>query len=110
MRQAIKTLTTLTRAKPRLRGRRGDIMRTIRVTFSHGVFKPLEKVSYPEGEQLTISIETQKEKEREEAKKEFFDWVDGIHEHNKDVDPEILEKEIEEAIQAVRKSKVKATV
>lgn len=107
MRQAIETLT---RSKLRPRVRRRDVMKTIQATFYHGVIQPLEKLEYPEGEQLTVTIKTQKEKEREEAKKEFFDWVDEIHERNKDVDPEILEKEIEEAVQAVRKSKVKATV
>ena len=82
-------------------------MKTIRATFSHGVFKPLEKVSYPEGEQLTISIETQEEKEREEARQYIAKFIKETHEYNKDVDPEILEKEIAEAVEAVKKQELK---
>lgn len=30
--------------------------RTIRVRFSHGVIKPLEKVEFSEGEEFTVTI------------------------------------------------------
>ncbi|MBF0565098.1 MAG: type II toxin-antitoxin system Phd/YefM family antitoxin [Nitrospirae bacterium] len=44
--------------------------------------------------------------DREKARNEFFQWVDEIHEYNKDVDPEILESEIKEAVEAVKKEEL----
>ncbi|GAB62192.1 MAG: DUF104 domain-containing protein [Candidatus Jettenia sp.] len=42
--------------------------RTIRVRFSHGVIKPLEKVEFSEGEEFTVTIHEIHEK----PKKKFF--------------------------------------
>ncbi|MBF0464802.1 MAG: type II toxin-antitoxin system Phd/YefM family antitoxin [Nitrospirae bacterium] len=41
--------------------------------------------------------------EKERARDKFFKWVDEIRETTKDVDPEILEHEIAEAVEAVKK-------
>ncbi len=46
------------------------------------------------------------QQDREKSREEFFQWVDKIHEHNKDIDPDILEKEIEEAVEAVKKEEL----
>jgi predicted DNA-binding antitoxin AbrB/MazE fold protein len=106
MRQATKTLT---RPKTKPHVRRGEIMKTIRAKFSHGVFKPLEKVDYPEDKEFKITVLDEKEElsKEEEARKSFFQFIDEIHERNKDVDPEILEKEIAEAVEAVKKQELK---
>ena len=76
-------------------------MKIIEAIFSQGIIKPLEKLKYPEGKKLKVAIEDEKGL----SDKDFFEMVEKIREHNKNVDPEILEKEIEEAIQEVRKSK-----
>jgi AbrB family looped-hinge helix DNA binding protein len=47
--------------------------------------------------------------DKEQAKDKFFQMVDEIRASVKDVDPEVIDREIEEAIRAVRKSKSKAT-
>jgi predicted DNA-binding antitoxin AbrB/MazE fold protein len=36
-------------------------MKTIRATFSNGIIKPLEKLEYPEGKELTITIREETE-------------------------------------------------
>jgi len=45
--------------------------------------------------------------DREQAKDKFFQMVDEMRASMKDEDPEVIEREIEEAIRAVRKSKSK---
>ncbi len=47
--------------------------------------------------------------DREQAKDKFFQMVDEMRASMKDEDPEVIEREIEEAIRAVRKSKSKTT-
>jgi AbrB family looped-hinge helix DNA binding protein len=47
--------------------------------------------------------------DKEQAKDKFFQMVDEIRASVKDVDPEVIDREIEKAIRAVRKSKSKAT-
>ena len=42
-------------------------MKTIRATFSHGVFKPLERVDYPEDKEFKITIEDEKEKDSQKT-------------------------------------------
>ena len=50
-------------------------MKTIRVTFSHGVFKPLERVDYPENKEFKITIEDEKEEWSSFANTSFArDW------------------------------------
>ncbi|MBF0339248.1 MAG: type II toxin-antitoxin system prevent-host-death family antitoxin [Nitrospirae bacterium] len=46
------------------------------------------------------------QQDREKARREFFQWVDEVREYNKDVDPEILENEIAEAVEAVKKEEL----
>lgn len=97
----MKTATTLFKGQ----AKEGLNMTEIKVRFSEGVFVPLEKISIPEGMEFDIAILKEREEDREKAKKEFFDWVRQIHEQNKDVDPDIVDKEIYEAVQEVRKRK-----
>ena len=87
-------------------------MKAIRATFSHGVFKPLEKVEYPEGKEITLMIPDRavEEIEQEEARQYIMKFIKETHEHNKDVDPEVLEKEITEAVEAVKKQELKEMV
>lgn len=44
-----------------------------------------------------------KQKEKEEAKKDFFAWVRDVRERTKDMDSEILARDVEEAVQVVKK-------
>ncbi|KJU84262.1 hypothetical protein MBAV_003541 [Candidatus Magnetobacterium bavaricum] len=44
-------------------------------------------------------------KDIDRAKERFFQFVDEVHVRNKDVDPGIIEQEIEEAVQSIRISK-----
>ncbi len=55
-----------------------------------------------------IPIETylKMKKEQEEAKERFFRFVEETRERTKDIDPKILEQEIEEAVQAVKKQEL----
>ena len=41
--------------------------------------------------------------EQEKSRERFFAAVDELHEKNKGVDPEVIERDIAEAVQAVRK-------
>ena len=59
MRQAAHNLQQIgTKTKRRIK--REDIMKTIRARFIQGVFEPLEKIEYPEGEELNICIDDKK--------------------------------------------------
>jgi len=40
-------------------------------------------------------------------REEFFQMIDEVHVRNKDVDPELIEKEIAEAVTAVRRARRK---
>ena len=56
-------------------------MKTIRATFSNGIIKPLEKVEYPEGKELTVTIEEEpaivsQEKYVEILRKTAGSWKD----------------------------------
>lgn len=42
-------------------------------------------------------------------REEFFQMIDEVHARNKDVDPELIEKEIAEAVAAVRRSRRQKT-
>ena len=47
------------------------------------------------------------EKEEQEAKNEFFSWVDEVRERTKDIPLEKIEKAVNEAVLAVRNEKNK---
>lgn len=56
-------------------------MKTIRATFSNGIIKPLEKLEYPEGKELTVTIEEEpetvsKERYMEILRKTAGSWKD----------------------------------
>ncbi len=54
---------------------------------------------------VPISYLKDREKEREEARRRFFAILDKSWERNKDVDPEQVERDVAEAVKAVRKEK-----
>lgn len=65
--------------------------KTIRAKFSHGVFKPLEKVELPEGEELEIIIGKEEAKEEFKEEKDPLDTTFGAW---SDIDCETLKKNI----------------
>ncbi|QWR76005.1 type II toxin-antitoxin system Phd/YefM family antitoxin [Candidatus Magnetomonas plexicatena] len=48
----------------------------------------------------------QLQKNKEQDAEQFFKWVDNLREKTKDVDPEILEQEIAEAVAAVKREEL----
>ena len=53
--------------------------RSIRVRFSHGVIKPLEKVMFSEGEEFTVVVhEAPKESKRQQVDKISQDFADNV--------------------------------
>lgn len=63
----------------------------IRVRFSHGVFKPLEKVEFPEGKEFTITIPD------EPKNKNFLDAPKATSGGRKDT----IDREEEELIKSI---------
>jgi predicted DNA-binding antitoxin AbrB/MazE fold protein len=63
-----------------IKERRSNMLRKIKARFSHGVFTPLEKVEFPENEELEITIEekanVKKAKEKDEI--DFATWPLGV--------------------------------
>ena len=58
----------------------GDMAKTIRARFSHGVIEPLEKIELPEGKEFTITIPEESEKKSflEVLKATAGGWKDTI--------------------------------
>lgn len=58
------------------------------------------------GEEIAVVVPIaylkERESEREEARKRFFATIDTIRERNKGVDPEQVERDVAEAVKAVR--------
>ena len=56
-----------------------------------------------DGKPVAAVVPVEQLERAERARKEFFEIVDRIHERNKDVDPEEIERDIEAALEEVRK-------
>ena len=58
------------------------------------------------GKPLVVMISVDKYKQlqqaQEEARKAFFQVVDKTHERNKDLKPQVIEQEVDDAVRAVR--------
>lgn len=57
-----------------------EMIRKIKARFSHGVFTPLEKVEFPENEEVEITIEekTNVKKAKEKDEIDFATWPLGV--------------------------------
>lgn len=51
--------------------------KTIRVRFSHGVIKPLEKVEFSEGEEFNVTIHETPEKPKRKYFRDALKTTDG---------------------------------
>ncbi len=66
---------------------------TVKAKFSKGVFRPLEKIDFPEGKEVTIAVESD-----DKEIKNFIDALDSTAGAWKEIiDCEKLEKDIYEA-------------
>jgi len=89
----------------------GKITRNRQVTIPKGIFEELnlkegEYVEFSrDGDQIVLRPKTVMDREQDEAKKKLFALIDRIQERNKDVDPEVVEREVQKAIAAVRRKK-----
>lgn len=89
----------------------GKITRNRQVTIPKVIFEELnlkegEYVEFSrEGDQIVLRPKTVVDRERDEAKRRLFALIDRIQERNKDVDPELVEREVQKAIAAVRRKK-----
>jgi len=85
------------------------ITRNRQVTIPKEIFEAfnLKQGDYVEfskdGTQIIIRPQTIVD--RDEAKRRLFELVDSIQERNRDVDPEVVEREVAKAIQESRKAK-----
>ena len=78
--QGVKYIGIMKRYSSTIKERGSDMVKKIKARFSHGVFKPLEKINIPEGKEFTITIPD------EPKKKNFSDalrataggWKDTI--------------------------------
>ncbi len=56
-----------------------------------------------DGKPMAAVVPLEQFERAEKARERFFALVDEIHERNKDVDPEVVEREVEAAIRETRK-------
>jgi prevent-host-death family protein len=54
------------------------------------------------GKPMAVVIPSARYETMERARKRMIDMIEEVHERNKDVPPEVLEREIEQAIREVR--------
>jgi AbrB family looped-hinge helix DNA binding protein len=84
------------------------ITRNRQVTIPKKLFDQLEldEGDYLEvtrdGNEIVFQPQNISPREREQAEEELFDLVDRIRERNEDVDPELVEEEVQKAIQNLR--------
>ena len=84
------------------------ITRNRQVTIPKKLFDQLEldEGDYLEvtrdGNEIVFHPQNISPREREQAEEELFDLVDRIRERNEDVDPELVEEEVQKAIQNLR--------
>ncbi len=89
------------------------ITRSRQVTIPKELFDELElrQGDYVEiirkGDQLVLRPKSVMDRDRAEAKEQLFKLLERIWERNKDVDPELVEREIAQALKEVRKSRRK---
>ncbi|MFQ5870395.1 MAG: AbrB/MazE/SpoVT family DNA-binding domain-containing protein [Candidatus Zixiibacteriota bacterium] len=58
-----------------------------------------------EGDQLILRPKTVVDRQRAQAKDRLFKLLEQIWERNKDVDPEVVEREVAQALQEVRQAR-----
>lgn len=80
----------------------GQIMNEVSITRDVCI---VERAGKPLVAIVPIQDYERLQKDRERARKEFFDWVNTMRASTKDVDPAILEQEIAEAVKAVREER-----
>lgn len=61
------------------------------------------------GKPMAVVIPVSQYRQWKEKRERFFAMIDEVRERNNDIPPEVIEAEVEEAIQAVRKERQEAT-
>ncbi|MFQ5780785.1 MAG: ribbon-helix-helix protein, CopG family [Nitrospiria bacterium] len=94
------------------------ITKLVTISLSPALFREAEKAAkkeqrttselFREALRQYVATRDSQVAKREEAKKRFFALVGEIWKFNKGVSAEVIEREVEEAVQAVRREKRKA--
>jgi len=77
----------------------GQVMNEV---FLRGDEYIIERAGKPLVVMISVDKYEQLQHIRDEAKNIFFQIVDKIHERNKGLSPQIIEREVDDAVQAVR--------
>ena len=83
-----------------VRQRFGQMMNEVQLRHDHYIVER-------DGKAMVAVVPVEEFRAWMQRREEFFQTIDEVHTRNKDVDPELLEQEIAEAVVAVRRARRK---